>query len=196
MSEAVSLTTFVDFVCKAGTPKATVVRTWRHRDDYSVATDYYKRIRDAIVEFHKSGASVGDVARAASENKQENYEAIWQGHRRWVGRKRLSWFEPPATVWTSGTLTVSVNPELGLVVNDVPHLVKLYFKADTLTKNRIDLITHLMNIRLARSAPAHCVMGVLDVRNYKLIAPTVPVPGLTAQLEAEAAYWNVLWPNV
>jgi hypothetical protein len=91
---------------------------------------------------------------------------------------------------------VSVNPELGLRINGTPHLVKLYFKADKLAKNRADIITHLMGKTLSGKAPAGCVMGVLDVRNARLLTSTVPIPGLDAQLDAEAAYWNTLWPRV
>ena len=192
----VSLITFVDFVCKSGTPKATVVRSWKHKDDYSVVTDYYKQLREALVEYHKGGSSLTAVVANANEKKQENYEAIVNGHRRWVGRKQIAWFEPQSTVWNSGNLDVTVNPELGLEINGIPHLIKLYFKADPLAKNRIEIITHLMNVSLAQSAPEHCVMAVLDLRNGRLIAPTVPITGLTAQLQAEAAYWNTLWPNV
>ncbi len=196
MSEPVSLTTFVDFVCKSGTPKATVVRSWKNKDEYSVATDYYKRLRDAIADYHKNGVSLAAVVANASESKQENYETIAAGHRKWVGRKRFNWFDPQSAVWTSGNLDVTVNPELGLEINGVPHLIKLYFKADPLAKNRIEIVTHLMSVSLTRSAPQHCAMAVLDLRNGKLIVPTVPVPGLSAQLQAEAAYWNALWPHV
>ncbi len=196
MPNPVSLTTFVDFVCKAGTPKATVVRTWKNRDDYSIATDYYKQLRDAIVEFHKSGGSVASVVANATEKKRDNYQAIFDGHHKWAGKKKLAWFEPQSTFWNSGSLDVTVNPELGVEIKGVPHLIKLYFKAESLAKNRVDIITHLMSVSLSDAAPEHCVMAVLDLRKAKLIAPTVPIAGLSAQLLAEAAYWNTLWPHV
>jgi hypothetical protein len=91
---------------------------------------------------------------------------------------------------------VSVNPEMGLEVNGTPHLIKLYFKAEQLTKNRIDLITHMMQVTVGARCPAGCVMGVLDTRNDKLIAPTVPIAGLDIQLKGEAAYWMTIWPSV
>ena len=193
---AVSLTVFVDFVSKSGTPKATVVRQWKNKDDYSVATDYYKRIRDAIIELHRTGTQISNLAAGAAKHKQVNYHAVAKGHKKWVGKKNLVWFEPPSRVWVQDDLEVSVNPELGLEVEGVPHLIKLYFKADKLAKNRVDLITHLMSVTLGKRMPSGCVMGVLDLRNAKLITPTVPISGLTAQLQAEAAYWNTLWPHM
>ena len=187
---AVSLTVFVDFVSKSGTPKATVVRQWKNKDDYSIATDYYKRIRDAIIEFHRTGTQISNLAAGAATHKRANYHAVAKGHKKWVGKKNLVWLEPPSGVWVQDDLEVSVNPELGLEVEGVPHLIKLYFKA------RVDLVTHLMSVTLGKRAPSGCVMGVLDLRNAKLITPTVPISGLTAQLQAEAAYWNTLWPHM
>ena len=192
----VSLTVFVDFVSKSGTPKATVVRQWKNRGGYSVATDYYKRIRDAIVEFHQTGTEISDLAAGAAKHKRDNYRAVATGHAKWVGKKTLVWFEPPSRVWAQDGLEVSVNPELGLEVGGVPHLIKLYFKAEKLAKNRVDLITQLMRVTLRRRAPSGCVMGVLDLRNAKLITPTVTISGLSAQLKAEAAYWNTLWESI
>lgn len=193
---AVTLTTFVDFVSKAGTPKATVVRTWKHRKKYHPATDYYKSLRDAIIEFHSLGTQIGNLAAGAAKHKVENYKAVAAGHKKWVGKKNLTWFDPPTGIWSSSGLDVSVNPELGLMIKGVPHLIKLYFKADKLAKNRIDLITHMMSVTLAQQCPDHCVMGVLDLRNAKLITPTVAISHIDAMLQAEAAYWSALWPAV
>jgi len=72
----------------------------------------------------------------------------------------------------------------------------LYFKADPLAKNRIDIITHLVAVACANQAPGGCVMGVLDVRRSKLITPTVPIDGLDTMLRAEAAYWATAWQEL
>ena len=77
-----------------------------------------------------------------------------------------------------------------------PHLIKLYFKSDKLAKNRIDIITHLMEICLKEHSPNETTMSVLDTRNSTLIYPTVPIPTLNASLKAELAYMAALWPDV
>jgi len=53
----ISLTSFVDFVSKAGTPKLTVVKNAKQQlaEGYDPATDFYKAIRDGIIGMHKSG---------------------------------------------------------------------------------------------------------------------------------------------
>ena len=46
----ISLTDFVDIVSTSGTPKATKVKQVKYRPAYNPAIDFYKRIRDDIVE--------------------------------------------------------------------------------------------------------------------------------------------------
>jgi len=81
-------------------------------------------------------------------------------------------------------------------IDNYPHLVKLYFKADKLAKRRIDLSTHLMAVACADQAPDGCVMGVLDVRRSKLITPTVPIDRIDTMLLGEAAYWVATWQGL
>ncbi|MNX17153.1 hypothetical protein D3C86_470310 [compost metagenome] len=195
---SVSLTTFVDFVSKAGTPKFTVVRKWKNKEPYSPATDFYKKVRDEIVDIHENARPVSELDRLLSDlrdnRRLENYPEVIYGYKRWLGRKQPSWFPPPAATWNYEDLGIQVNPELGLEIDGQPHLIKLYFKSEPLTKNRVELITHLMSVACTEKLPTNCRMGVLDVRQSKLITPTVPVSGLTAQLQAEASYWLAAWP--
>lgn len=46
----ISLTDFVDFVCKSGSAKLTQVKKVKYRDDYSPATDFYKALREGIIQ--------------------------------------------------------------------------------------------------------------------------------------------------
>jgi hypothetical protein len=91
---------------------------------------------------------------------------------------------------------VAVNPEVGLKINGEPYLSKLYFKAEPLSKNRVDIITHLMEICLRDRASAETRMSVLDTRRGRLICPRVPIPGLSAALAGELAYVAALWAEM
>lgn len=196
----VSLTTFVDFVLKAGSPKMTVVRQWKHKPDYNPAKDFYKPLRERIVEMHRADHPISflqGILRGLTDNKKANlYPGLIDGYKSWRGRKKLDWFLPPQCTYTIGDLPISVNPECGLSINGTPHLVKLYFKDVSLAKNRAEIIAHLMSKACGPSAPEDCVMGILDIRKSKLLTPTSPVEGLDAQLSAEAAYWAAAWPMV
>jgi len=48
-----SLTDFVDFVCKSGSTKLTKVKQIKNREDYSPATDFYKALREGIQDIHR-----------------------------------------------------------------------------------------------------------------------------------------------
>jgi len=196
----VSLTKFVDFVSKAGTPKYTVVKQWKHQLPYNPATDFYKPIRDEIITMHQQNLSTSQLIKFASkisdQKKQSVYPEIIEGYKKWVGRKKAVWFDPPQGKWNHLSLNVSVNPEIGLTINDISYIVKLYFKSDPLAKNRIEIVTHLMGEVFQEHFKDGYKMAVLDIRQSKLITPTIPISGLTHQLEAEAAYWMSLWEKI
>lgn len=106
----------------------------------------------------------------------------------WCGNKRMQWFSPPHRLYNYRDIEIGVNPELGLTINGTSHLVKLYFKADPLSKSKVDVITHLMSICLDSRCPVNTAMSVLDVRNRKLFHPTVPINGLTLMLNGEISF--------
>lgn len=195
-----SLTDFVDVVSARGTPKATRVRQIKRRPAYSPALDYWKGARDAIVATHKADEGKRELTAqfnaSLDPRKAQNYGAVLSGYKRWWGRKSVSWFRPPADTYAQHGVEIGVNPELGLRVNGRPHVVKLYFKADRLAKNRVDIITHLMELALRGEAPEGAVMSVLEVRQGRLISPTVPVAALTPALNAELAYVAALWEEI
>ena len=162
--------------------------------------DDYQRFREVLVEMHRTGGTRRDVSAVlptlTGQKKIALYPKLMEGYRHWSGRKGAEWFEPAYAVWRHGKLGLRVNPELGLKIKGVPHLIKLYFKQESLAKTRIDIITHLMAVACGEQAPEGCVMGVLDIRQSKLIKPTVPIDGLDTMLRAEAAYWISAWDEL
>jgi hypothetical protein len=188
--EKVSLTYFVDFVMKSGTPKLSVVRDFKDRDKYEPFADFYKMAREAMVEAHKGPLPKKALDRfltvVKDEKRRKVYPAIIKGHKRFLGRKSVTWFQPPTGICRVGSMDISVNPELGLLIDDVPHVIKLYFKEGRLVANRVSAIVHLMTRALSQAAPGS-VFGLLDVRHSKLHVLRAPNPGLHALLEGEAA---------
>lgn len=193
------LSDFVDVVSKSGSPKATKVRAMKNRAPYSPATDFYKPLRDGLVELHREGQGRGALVQAADtqdRKKVDAYRALAEGYRKWWGRKTLLWFPPPREIYTAHGVDVVVNPNLGLEINEVPHVLKLHLKAEPLSKTRADLICGLMSTALDATAPDGTVMAVLDVRNSKLFTAGTGPNGLTAIIDAELAYVADLWPKV
>ncbi len=194
----VSLTTFVDFVAATGTSRITKVRDAKNSYDqgYAPERDFYKLFRDRAERTLSNGWSALDFKKALKDvtdhKKVANYEACRAGLTKWVGRKTITARPALRDVWESGGLQVSLNPELHAEVNGTPHLIKLYFKAEPLSKQRADVILRT----LGKIAPADTTVGVLDVRRSKLFIPTVDILGLDALLDAEAVALVSLWDAI
>lgn len=198
-SNKVSLTTFVDFVSKSGTPKITVVRRFKHGDAYRPAFDFYKPVRDAIVDVHEHAkpkkALDASVADLKDPRKLASFTAVVRGHKKFMRNHAAQWFDPPKGSWAEGGIVVHVNPELGLEIRGVPHVVKLYFKAERMPKRNVATITRLMAKALAEPG-SRTVFGVLDVRRGVLHVPTGAVPGIDALLSSEAASFAAILASV
>jgi hypothetical protein len=85
--------------------------------------------------------------------------------------------------WSSGDLRVAVNPELcGEIGGDI-HAIKLYFRAEPLSKARSDVALALLQQAFGKKTS----VGMLDVRRSKLFVPTREIANLDALLHGEAA---------
>jgi hypothetical protein len=192
----VSMTTFLDFMSKAGSPKITCVKSAKRQyaEEYSTAKDYYLPLRSAIVHMHANGepaSALDAVVKGAHLKKAENYRESVKAYKRWMrGKTIIRWQAPPSVSWTCNGLEVRVNPELALSVNGQRKIIKLYFKAEKLTATRISAGLHLIGSAIGPgSSPA-----VLEVRRGLLHEPgPTSVPGLDVLLQGEAAMFATLW---
>jgi hypothetical protein len=126
----ITLTDFVDFVSKAGTPKLTVVKNVKkhHIDGYDPQTDFYRAIRKGIVEMHQKAkpkdALDNLLLGLTDKKKQTAYPELVAGYKKFLGKKGYVWFTPPKHKWEHAGLAISVNPEVGLEFDGVRHVVK------------------------------------------------------------------------
>ncbi|MHB9146312.1 MAG: hypothetical protein ACYC5Y_13370 [Symbiobacteriia bacterium] len=196
----ITLTDLVDIVSASGTPKATKVAAVKNRPPYDPRFDFYKAFREHVVSVHTSGgprdAVRGILTGLVDPKKQAAYPHLVKGYLNWWGRKHLRWFEPPNDIFSAAGIDVRVNPEMGLFINDVPHVIKLYLKADKLTKTHTDIVLHLMKTCLRGSCTKDTVMGILDVRNAKFAFLGAVNPTVLAVVQAELAYVAAIWPEV
>ncbi|MNF05125.1 hypothetical protein D3C80_2047880 [compost metagenome] len=87
-----------------------------------------------------------------------------------------------------------MKPELGLLIDGRPHLVKLYLKDEKLQKLRMDVVLALMEHSLRQDAPDGCSMSILDVKNSRLFSgPSHADPKLLSMINAEMAYVSAYW---
>lgn len=185
---AVSMTDFVDFVLRTGTPKFTVVKkAWtQNQTDYDPRTDFYKRLREGIAEAHEQGSSLDSLdnlaASVTNTTKKNIYPELIRAYKRFIGRKTIEWFSPPKAKWEHSNLAVRVNPEVGLTLNGKKHAIKLYLKEPQPKKRELATALHLMQLKITGVQVA-----ILDVRRSKLhVAQDEIDPALTALLQGEA----------
>lgn len=196
-----SLSDTVDIISKAGSPKATKVSQVKNRDQYQPFSDFYKRLKSGIIDIHEAGgtkSALDNIATSQTDSKKRSvYPVVIKGYKKWWGSKQLGWYAPFSQTYTQHGVDVRVNPDLGLYINGVPHLIKLYLKDEKLMKARVDVITALMETALGAQAQPGTVMAVIDVRNGKMFTGT-GVPATTQRMmnmvDAELAYVASIWP--
>ncbi|MCC6557012.1 MAG: hypothetical protein IT372_29015 [Polyangiaceae bacterium] len=191
--DKLSMTYFVDFALKAGTPKIGDVKEFKERKERKdeLFTDFYRQVREAIVDMHRAGkspAALDDfLAAQHDERRRRIYPHVVNGYKKLLESADVKWFEPPAAAYPLGDLKINVNPELGLFINGTPHLLKMYFRQEPLSAKRMSVILNLLHGGLGSSVAPGTVFGVLDVRKAKIHAFKVPNPRVSVLLRGEAA---------
>ena len=167
---SITLNDFIGFISGTERSKPGKVKKLMTRGEYSPEKDYWKKIRDGFKKFHKSGAfdswDLNKLLLNVNQKKLDNYTAAVDGYKDFLNTNMPLWFEPTSNNWVRGELSISVNPEIGLVINHEPHLVKFYFKKQKIEIDKLMVIFELMNESL--SPPFGTKISVLKVRTSKL----------------------------
>ena len=197
----ISLTDFVDFVIRSGTPKVTKVREIKNRKKYEPQYDFWKPLREAIIEHSRNAVhgqlNVGGVLERVNDRKKVNsYPPCVQGFNKFLTKRNISWFDPPRTIWQSGNLGIRVNPELGFNIDGRPYIIKLYFKSDPLSRGRIEIIRLLLSSAFASQVSPQTGFAVLDLHKAKLFSSPEPDNSFAALLQAEANGFETIWASL
>jgi len=197
------MTSFVDIVQKSGLAKVNEISKVKQQqsDGYSPATDYYKGVRESLVNTHKQGKQKSDLPNAQEITscvaKWDNYQLMIDGYKKFWGKKNLIWFEPEVEHWQSGDVSIKVNPELGLYINGLQYFIKLYFKAEKLSKRKAELSLCLMNLTLPQESNGSSIIhAILDIRRNKLLPADAYNPSREIALKGEASYIQAIWGSL
>lgn len=171
------------------------------RGEYHPAFDFWRPLREGIVEFHKANETDKRrldrlAARLSDPKKIERSTECVAGYKRFLGRKSFSWFTPATSAWGPPGLRVRVNPELGVRIDGSPHLLKLYFKAEPLSKRRVDLICLLMYEALRADAFSKTHFGIVDVPRGRAFTCQTADRTLLALLQGEAMSFKTIWESL
>lgn len=169
----VSLTNFIDFVNKTGTQKMTLVKQIKSRIDYDKKFDFYAPFRERVQKMHKLNQPISVLDKLLEEltddKKKKNYPSLIMGYKKYVGRKKITWFKPPRKNWKVREINISINPELGLEYNGKFYIIKLYLKEDPIRKDQVDQILALMEMQLrSKINEPEVHFAFLNVRKSKL----------------------------
>lgn len=196
----ITLTTLIDFVNKAGNAKLTVVKEQKkNQDDYTPAQDFYKALREGIIEIHESKldkSALDDLLHSVTDKKKKpHYKTAIDNYKRFWGKNTLGWFKPVKFDWKVGDLLIRINPELGLQINNDFLVIKLYFKEDTLTKPRAAQILSLLEDKLRSKVKDadEVFFAVLDVKRGKLFINNKKDTSLMPLIEGEAISFATIW---
>lgn len=187
---SISLTEFVDFILKVGTTKVTKVSDIKKKPPYNPATDHWRQLRLHFCSFLEGSApKLSFAATGAKDKKERTYKLAIQGFKKFLGKKPYEHFKPHKANWEYESLKVSVNPEIGLVLDGKKYLIKLYLKEEKLTKARIQVVLGIMRESFAKSYET----AVLDVMRGQLHVGDKATPTLKALMNGEAATFLAIW---
>lgn len=196
----VSLTDFIDFVNKSGGSKMTKVKQVKYRAPYNPATDFYKALREEIIENHKNNGekkTLDNLLQKLTDSKKiVNYPTSIDGYKKFWGKKKIEWFDPPFYHWLTGDLDIKINPELGLAFDNKLYVIKLFLKADKISKDKLSQILSLMESQLRKEAGDEVIFAVLDVKNSKLFENAKGDFTYLPLLEGEAKSFESIWKAI
>jgi hypothetical protein len=191
----ISLTDWVDFVISAGPTRFRKVKELATRDDYDPRFDFWKPLREGLQNHHQGKTTLEQIVVALKDPKKVNrYPEVIKAYRKFLGNKHLAWFRPPSAGRTYAGLTVRINPELGLHFEGKKHVVKLYFKEEKPTKQRLSVVLAMMS--LALNLGDGMVPAVLDVNSSRMILAKATDLDLLPMLQAEAIAFVHMWNAV
>lgn len=196
----ITLTDYIDFISRSSFSKASKVKSIFQRPSYNPAFDFYKDLREEIIEVNFKNLGKEKLLEFLSgysgSKKFKRYKSLLDGYLKFVGRKRTTWFTPQIAYWSYQNLSVKVNPEIGITVNGDSYLIKLYFKETPIKRDSIKLLLSMMENTLGSGIHTGYKCAILDVERGKLHYLKTKSPEITDLMNAEAEYFLKLWESL
>lgn len=191
---------YIDFISKSGTSKAAKVRSIYDRAKYHPAFDFYKSIREEMVDHFKHHRKKGELFdfmdKVTDAKKKSRYLSLIKGYSKFIGRKKAIWFDPPSASWDYKDLRIKMNPEIGLILNSDKYIIKMYFKDSPLQPKDIKVLLWMMENSLCTGIFTGYKCALLDVESGKLHYKKSKDPSIHALLEGEAEFFLKLWHSL
>lgn len=200
----ISLTEFMNFSTRKSTSsRMNAVKTIKYKSDYHPAFDYWKQLRDEIKRVLENDLPIetlNELLYKISEDKLENYKRNINSFISFYKKNSPEYFDVGKAVWTfDDSLSVRANPELGLIINGTPHLVKIHYKSTNKDISKQTINTTLTAMQLATAEfplPENPSYSVLNLTNKKLYTSNRLLENDVTLLNADAYQFSFLWSQV
>lgn len=196
----IGLTAFVDFISKNGISKVKVVEEARRNDNqpYDPRKDFYRRLRESTIAFSRGQMTKEDYERLPDllpdRKKKKNFPDAIRSYLEWWDEDGGGFFHPPRGHFKSNDLSVTVNPEIGLMKGKTRIAIKCWFKTDQVPRARLSYILSVMRLGLPNSYNGEA--GILDVRRGTLHRIEIVDPMLGILLRGEATSFMEMWTAI
>lgn len=194
----VGLTQFLDFTLKSSAAKTNFVKNLKSQPEYHPVFDYWKQLRETVIKFHKNKLPFECfeiLLQTVDQKKKQNYIDVIKQYKKFIKNKDVSWFDPGKSHWLSNNLIVRSSPELGLLINDEPHLIKLFFKGkkERIDKYNINSTLTLLNESTFSNEHNNVNYTVLNIQKNRMYTNNSINNDHVIALESEAHQLYYLW---
>jgi hypothetical protein len=194
-----NLQSFIAFTNASDRSRSNVLRRIREQSsaEYSPATDYWKRMRDAVKSDRRTsrdGSAVFAAAADATEKKRDSFSRVATRWQEFLPRWTDSRYVPPqAGVADIAGLEVSVSPRfIEAWSNGFRERTFVYFNAAKLTQPTLDIALRVMQLAYPDEANTGAVL--LDVqRGHAHVGSSHPERVIDEQLMRLADEFRSTW---
>lgn len=154
-----------------GKPKHTKIRNIATRGPYQFYQDYYLSLRTAIRSLFTQKRHISSLyevcRRQKGESKKINYEKVVNIFKDWQSGKNISAYTPPKGFYFHSATSINCNPELNVVLNGQPRLVKLHFNfSEKMTQERANIICALIEEVIDDAGFEYSVLDLTSGREF------------------------------
>lgn len=199
---SLGLTQFIDFTAKGSSARLSMVKKIKYQDEYHPAFDYWKILRESIISFHQENLStryLDSIIENVDEKKRKNYALAIRQYKKFLKNKEIQYFNPGKSFWTYDNLAIRSTPELGLTIDGIPHVIKLYFKGKNEKvdkRNAKTAATLLQSSNFENPLVENIKYSILNIDKNNLISNTTISADTILTLESEANQFLYLWNKV
>lgn len=204
MKNVISLSEFMNFSTKKSTSsRMKAVKDIKYKPDYHPGVDYWKKLRDEIKKIHENNLPIENLKNIVFSvpiERQENYRKNINAYINFFKKHNPEYFPVGKALWDfDDNLSVRAYPELGLIINGKPYLVKIHYKSTNKELSKPTIQTTLTAMMLAKSdyvLPEKPTYAVLNLANRKIYESDKLLDNDVTLLKADAFQFSFLWTQV